>query len=89
MIGLSPDADAVVALKTKVVWFCFFFTTDALFHINTTEAAEEEPPQFDLWCSASMDTSGSAKIMARFILQSANKNKRFIKRQVPSENLFS
>lgn len=47
VISLSLDADAVVALKTKVVWF-FFFYSRCSFHINAIEAAEEELPQFDL-----------------------------------------
>ncbi|RMB94512.1 hypothetical protein DUI87_29323 [Hirundo rustica rustica] len=41
-------------------WASCLYPSIRSFHINATEAAGEEPPQFDLWCSASMDRSGSA-----------------------------
>lgn len=45
VIGLSRGADAVVALKNK---FWGFFFCRCSFHINAMDAAEKEPPQFDL-----------------------------------------
>lgn len=92
LISLSPDADAVVALQTKSC--LFVFTTDSIStsmqwkllrrsHLSLMSGVQ--PP----WTVLAVHLNKAAKVMLRFILQSANKNKRFIKRQVPPENLFT